>query len=76
MVEGLVTTVGSVASGLSVQVVGIGGNTLNHVLLAEEGRKGLLVVGNGRALVVGGASAVVREGVLSKVLAYALQCRN
>ena len=64
------------ASGLSVEVVGVGGDTLNHVLLTEKGREGLLVVGNGGALVVGGASAVVREGVLGTVLAYALQCRG
>ena len=60
------------ASGLGIQVVGVGGDTLDHVLLTDEGRKGLLVVGNGGALVVGGASAVVREGVLRKVSVSAL----
>ena len=61
------------ASGLGVPVVGVGGDTLNHVLLAEEGRKGLLVVGDGGALVVGGANAAVLEGVLGKESAYAVQ---
>lgn len=54
----------------------MGGGALDHVLFADKGRKSLLVVGNGGALVVGGASAVVREGVLGTVLAYALRCRG
>ena len=61
------------ASGLGVAVVGVGSDTLDHILLAEEGRKSLLVVGNGGALVVGCASTVVLEGVLGKVSAYALR---
>ena len=64
------------AGGLSIQVVGVRSDTLNHVLLAEEGRKSLLVVGNGGALVVGGANAAVLEGVLEKVSACALRFSN
>lgn len=64
------------ASGLGVPVVRVGGDTLNHVLFAEEGRKGLLVVGNGGALVVGGANAAVLEGVLVNVSAYAHDLGN
>jgi len=60
-----------VASGLGIQVVGVGGDTLNDVLLAEEGGQGLLVVGDGGALHVGRASAVVCEGVLGRISACA-----
>jgi len=57
------------ASGLEIEVVGRGGNTLILVLAAHQPRQGLLVVGDGRALVVGCAGAVVREEVLGKASA-------
>ena len=61
---------------LQVEVVRGGGNTLILVRSAHQTRKGLLVVGDGGALVVGGANAAVLEGVLGKALACALLFRS
>ena len=60
------------ASSLGIPVVGVGGDTLNHVLAADLTRKGLLVVGDVGALVVGGANAAVGELVLGKASVCAL----
>ena len=61
------------ASLLASSIVGVGGDALDHVLFANEGRKSLLIVGDIGALVVRGTDAAVIEGVLGKVSAYALQ---
>jgi hypothetical protein len=58
---------------LKIEVVRSGGNTLILVLSAHQTRKGLLVVGDGGALVVGCAGAVVREEILGNASANALQ---
>jgi hypothetical protein len=47
-------------------------DTLVDVLAADEGREGLLVVGDVGAHHVGRADARVGEGVLSELLAHAL----
>jgi hypothetical protein len=58
---------------LKIEVIGSGGDALVLVLSAHQTRKGLLVVGDVGALVVGSADAHVREGVLKTVSAYALK---
>jgi hypothetical protein len=64
---------GGLAGCLGIPVVGVGGGALNHVLAADLAGKGLLVVGDIGALVVGGANTVVSEEVLGRASACALQ---